>query len=117
MSLAVIDPKVELTPAFWHNVTELFETNDSVFQEYYARKQRGWDYTVCSGSCKTDEICEMRSAQSQHACLSPSAATKKKRGLDGLAWRKKEDECSHSTMRKVLRAIALDRLESARQSL
>ena len=62
-------PTAELVPAFWHNLTEVFETNDSVFQDYYARKQRGYDPTLCTGSCKTEEICGMRSSQSQYACL------------------------------------------------
>lgn len=39
-------PSAELVPAFWHNLTEVFETKDSVFQDYFARKQR--DIILCS---------------------------------------------------------------------
>jgi sphingomyelin phosphodiesterase len=77
------DAKLELTPAFWHNVSVLFEDDDAVFQEYYARKQRGYEYEPCTDSCKTLEVCQMRSSQSQHACLGSTAVSIKKRYPDG----------------------------------
>jgi len=64
----VTDPTAELTPAFWHNVTALFETSDPEFQEYIARKSRGFDVTACTGTCKTAEICQMRAARSEDNC-------------------------------------------------
>lgn len=65
-ALGVTDAATELTPAFWHNVTTLFEDDDAVFQEYYGRKSRDWDVESCTGSCKTDEICQLRAAQAQY---------------------------------------------------
>lgn len=62
----VTDPSVELTPAFWHNVTTLFEENDDVFQQYYARKSRNWLFDTCTDDCKTLEICQLRASQSQY---------------------------------------------------
>lgn len=62
------DPAAELTPAFWHNLTELFESDDAVFQEYYARKTRNYGSSACTGDCKTTEICELRAAESQYNC-------------------------------------------------
>lgn len=56
----------ELTPAFWHNLTVLFEDDDTVFQEYYSRKSRDYSTATCTGSCKTAEICALRAAQSQY---------------------------------------------------
>ena len=100
------DPTAELTPAFWHNVTDLFAKNDTVFQEYVDRKQRGWDYTPCEGTCKTNEICQLRSAQSQYGCLSPSPAMKK-RSVDGVELTARvESECSGSRMVEVLHEMA-----------
>ena len=64
--LGVTDMAAELTPAFWHNVTVLFESNDTVFQEYISRKSRGYDTSACTGTCKTSEICQLRAAQSQY---------------------------------------------------
>lgn len=100
----------ELTPAFWHNVTALFETDDAVFQEYYDRKQRGWDYVPCNGTCKTDELCQLRSAQSQYACLESNAPMRKRdaNGMPVLRAKAQEEECSGSRMVPILHAMAGD---------
>lgn len=76
----VTDSAAELTPAFWHNVTVLFENDDSVFQDYYARKSRGWDVSECTGDCKTDEICQLRAVESQYNCveITPGISFKKR---------------------------------------
>jgi sphingomyelin phosphodiesterase len=66
--LGVTDAAAELTPAFWHNVTALFQTDDAVFQQYHARKSRGADASSCTGDCKTAEICQLRAAQAQYNC-------------------------------------------------
>jgi hypothetical protein len=50
--LSFTDAAAELTPAFWHNATELFESNDDVFQDYIARMSRGYDVSSCTGTCK-----------------------------------------------------------------
>lgn len=34
----VTDASAELTPAFWHDLTVLFENNDDVYQTWYARR-------------------------------------------------------------------------------
>lgn len=77
--LGYTDPSAELTPAFWHNVTEVFESDDTVFQEYYARKTRDYSTSTCTGDCKTTEICQLRAAQSQYNCwtVSPGINLKK----------------------------------------
>ena len=99
------DPAAELTPAFWHNVTEVFENDDTVFQEYYSRKSRGYLSATCTGSCKTSEICAMRAAEAQYNCATVSPGvnfTKRKR--DGKAVH--EDECEGSRARAIFQAIA-----------
>lgn len=68
-SLGVTDSAAELTPAFWHNVTTLFDDDDAVFQEYISRKTRGYSPANCTGSCKTGEICQLRAAESQYNCV------------------------------------------------
>lgn len=62
----VTDAAAELTPAFWHNVTTLFENDDDVFQTYYLRKSRDYDTATCTDDCKTEEICSLRASQSQY---------------------------------------------------
>lgn len=66
-------PATELTGAFWHNVTEVFAKNDTAFQDYIARKSRGFGVTACTGTCKDMEICQLRSAQSQFNCIGNAA--------------------------------------------
>ena len=82
----VTDPAAELTPAFWHNVTEAFESNDALFQTYFAYKSRGYSTSTCTGSCKDQEICGIRAAQSQYNCVPVTPGVTiglRKRDLDG----------------------------------
>jgi sphingomyelin phosphodiesterase len=99
LSPAVTDSAAELTPAFWHNVTALFESDDSVFQDYIARKSRGWDVSACTGDCKTDEICQLRAAESQYNCvtISPGINFKKKKRSDSSTV-KAERACGESVI-------------------
>lgn len=103
----VTDPAVELTPAFWHNVTVLFENEDSVFQAFYARKSRGYDGATCTGGCKTDEICQLRAAESQYNCqvLTPGIHFNKR----DSAYRDYSEECEGSRIRSIFSTIAGDR--------
>jgi len=94
----------ELTPAFWHNVTAAFQTNNAAFNDYIARKSRGWKVPSCTGTCQTEEICQLQAAQSQYNCYTPSP---------GLHFGKRDvtssqghrDECGISVSRETLRLI------------
>ncbi|KAK5797708.1 hypothetical protein VI817_003999 [Penicillium citrinum] len=98
---AVTDDAAELTPAFWHNVTELFETKDSVFQDYIARKTRGWEVETCSGDCKTEEICQLRAGESQYNCVTVSPGINfKKRDISSTAMHQR-NSCGQSTMTAI----------------
>jgi len=68
----VTDAATELTPAFWHNLTMLFESNDTVYQEWYARRGRDYSTDTCTGDCKTDSLCRLRASQSQYNWYVPS---------------------------------------------
>ncbi|PWY91733.1 acid sphingomyelinase [Aspergillus sclerotioniger CBS 115572] len=94
----VTDSAAELTPAFWHNVTVLLENDDSVFQDYYARKRRGWDVSECTGDCKTDEICQLRAAESQYNCveITPGINFKKRDTTTATVF--KESACGESVV-------------------
>lgn len=73
LSPPVTDSSVELTPAFWHNVTTVFETDDTAFQGYWARQTRGFDVSNCTdSSCKNQTICALRAADAQYNCVVPS---------------------------------------------
>ncbi|TFY55311.1 hypothetical protein EVJ58_g8329 [Rhodofomes roseus] len=55
-------PNASLSPAFWHNLTEVFYKNDTAFQTYIAHKHRGREFVrrPCEGACKNGTLCEMR---------------------------------------------------------
>jgi sphingomyelin phosphodiesterase len=103
LSPPVTDSASELTPAFWHNVTALFDSDDSVFQDYIARKSRGWDVSSCTGDCKTSEICQLRAAEAQYNCveITPGIHFKRRKRDDTSSGTKMESACGGSVFRAV----------------
>ncbi|KAF2166977.1 hypothetical protein M409DRAFT_54735 [Zasmidium cellare ATCC 36951] len=98
----------ELTPAFWHNVTSVFESNDTAFQQYYSRKSRGWNKGNCTEECKVDEICQLRAAEAQHNCLTPSRGYALDSGNRQARLRGDEsmhDECHSSRAAMVFQSL------------
>ncbi|KAK7743069.1 hypothetical protein SLS62_010701 [Diatrype stigma] len=119
----------ELTPAFWHNVTEALQRNATALGEYLARKKRGWggdEKNECAASeeCVAAEICRLRGARAQDNCARPSSK------LGRLEWRRREevlggsdrlaveveagigkmdevDECEVSVVRDTLAAVGV----------
>ncbi|KAL0575217.1 hypothetical protein V5O48_006756 [Marasmius crinis-equi] len=60
----------QLTPAFWHNLTEVFRTNDTAFQLFNAlqgRKQ-GAVAGSCDEQCRITRICDIRAFRSENNC-------------------------------------------------
>lgn len=106
----LVDPPVtaasaELTPAFWHDVTAVLESDAAVFDAYYARKSRGYDVAACTGTCVTNEICQLRAAESQYNCvtITPGIDFRKR---DGSIGKKVESgECSGSKAKSILSAL------------
>lgn len=66
VSPAVTEASAELTPAFWHDLTTLFEDDDAVYQTWYKRRGRDYSSAECTGACKTASICQLRASQSQY---------------------------------------------------
>lgn len=102
----------ELTPAFWHNVTVAFQNNNDLFQEYISRKSRGFDVSSCTGSCQTDEICQLRAAESQYNCvtISPGINFNKRDQQSNLgAQEKHRDGCEGSPIRDIFATLMQDR--------
>jgi sphingomyelin phosphodiesterase len=71
LSPPLTDSTAELTPAFWHNVTVTMEKDPSIFQEFWARRNRGWNIAACTGDCMKQELCTLRAADAQHNCHVP----------------------------------------------
>jgi sphingomyelin phosphodiesterase len=104
------DPSAELTPAFWHNVTTVFETNNNAWQDYQTRKSRGYFPTSCTGTCQTQEICAIRGGEGQYNCAAITP---------GIHFRKRDEvverseggalevgECEGSILRPILAKLA-----------
>lgn len=109
------DSASELTPAFWHNLTEVFASDQTVFNEYLARKSRGYNVGSCTGSCATNEICQLRAAQSQYNCVtvSPGVNFKKSKRSSGETASEHSDSCEGSSTAKILRALVADKESKA----
>lgn len=100
-----VDSQMELTPAFWHNVTSAFEGNATLFDEYVLRKSRGWITKKCEGDCKDQELCQLRAGRSQDNCFKPKpGANFSKR--DGGMERPKRAHCDAPVMSDMLRLLA-----------
>lgn len=111
----------ELTPAFWHNVTEVFETNDKAFQQYFSRKSRGWGQGNCTEGCKADEICQLRAAEAQYSCLTPSRGYALGQANRHALFRGEEvahDDCHSSRAAGVFQSlVGMSKQEIYRQDL
>lgn len=92
----------ELSPAFWHTVTEGLKANDTAFGEYYARKSRGWDVEVCTGACKEVEICMLQAARAESNCVVPTPPPSPfaKREVGGHGGHH-DDDCGFSILKEL----------------
>jgi sphingomyelin phosphodiesterase len=59
-----------LSPAFWHNLTEIFATNETAFQMFNTFLSRGGAVGACDSDCKNTTICDMRAFRSENNCVS-----------------------------------------------
>src|SRR5258708_5446249 len=61
-----------LSPAFWHKVTEVFTSNDTLFQQFVSFRTRGVAVVPCTADCKTKMICGLRALRAENGCVSVS---------------------------------------------
>lgn len=73
-----------LSPAFWHNVTKLFETNDAAFQMYQTFRTRGVSPIICDAKCKAVTICDMRAMRAENGCTVPAPGKYFRRGSEDI---------------------------------
>ncbi|KAF4461761.1 sphingomyelin phosphodiesterase [Fusarium albosuccineum] len=100
-----LNQSAELTPAFWHNVTVSLESNQTSFDEYWARRTRGWDVQPCDEKCRKLDICQLRAARSENNCFVPSLGSGLSiRSVDVIKVDK--TKCDNSMMSMTLRLIA-----------
>ncbi|KXN83061.1 Sphingomyelin phosphodiesterase [Leucoagaricus sp. SymC.cos] len=96
-----------LSPSFWHQVTEAFEGNDTLFQQFLAFKWRGVNIESCRPqTCKDDAICALRGGRSEDNCVVTSP---------GLPFRKRDsgktnvvglDDCEGTSLRVVFSQLS-----------
>ncbi|KAJ6526013.1 sphingomyelin phosphodiesterase [Mycena capillaripes] len=58
-----------LSPAFWHNLTEVFERNETAFQMYNTFISRGGAVRACDANCKNTTICDLRAFRAENNCV------------------------------------------------
>lgn len=103
----------ELTPAFWHNVTVAMERDPAVFQDFWARRTRGFKVLRCTGDCVKDAICALRGAEARFSCA-PKRTGFSLLGRGTEFEKRVQPECTHAGMAPLLAKIA-HRARLARQ--
>ncbi|KAJ5931453.1 hypothetical protein N7516_005942 [Penicillium verrucosum] len=109
ISPPLTDPEAEISPAFWHNVTVAMERDPNVFQDYWARRVRGFEVEDCNDDCMKNEICLLRAANAQYNCDKPKAFDFSKRdGQEGDILLEKEPhiDCDHAGMATLISKMA-----------
>lgn len=92
-----------LTPAFWHKVTEAFEQDDALFQQFLEFKWRGINIETCPpGDCKETAICALRAGRSENNChvTTPGLPFRKRRSAERVE-RMVVDDCEGISLRTV----------------
>ncbi|TFY80526.1 hypothetical protein EWM64_g3486 [Hericium alpestre] len=64
-----LGPTDSLNASFWHQLTDVFATNETAFQLWNTRISRGGAVSACTGACKDTAICDMQSARSENNCV------------------------------------------------
>ncbi|KAJ5133967.1 hypothetical protein N7526_005332 [Penicillium atrosanguineum] len=98
----------ELTPAFWHNVTVAMEKDGGLFENFWARRTRGFEVPACEGDCVSNEICALRGADAQFSCVErkPGFSFEKRGERRDLLGKRFQPECNHAGMAPLLAKIA-----------
>lgn len=100
------DVRAELSPSFWHNVTNALDKNETLFDQYMSRKSRGWKAdTKCRGDCKKLEICGLRAARSEDNCWRPTPGVHFSRRDESQHNHGHHDDCGASISARWLSAL------------
>ncbi|KAJ8462862.1 hypothetical protein ONZ45_g17785 [Pleurotus djamor] len=103
--LVGLKAKEPLSPAFWHRLTEVFASDDDVFQLFNTRISRGGAVTGCDSNCKNVTICDMRAFRAENNCDNPSPGLnfrKRSVGVHAEASPHDDLECGSSKLRQIL---------------
>ncbi|KAJ4488627.1 sphingomyelin phosphodiesterase [Lentinula lateritia] len=97
----------ELTPAFWHNLTEVFTANDTAFQMFNTFLSRGGDVVPCddTDNCKNMTICDQRAFRSQNNCDIDEGVFGMIRKRDVRGSQREASECEGIGIREIFDEI------------
>jgi sphingomyelin phosphodiesterase len=90
------------------------EKDPSVFQDFWARRNRGWNIAACTGECMKKELCTLGAADAQYNCHEPEpglniSINKRDQGSGDVPLEGEKvsgPECDHAGMATLLGKIA-----------
>ncbi|KAJ7198285.1 sphingomyelin phosphodiesterase [Mycena pura] len=75
-----------LSPAFWHNLTEVFATNDTAFQLFNTFISRDGAVSPCADpACVNTTICDLRALRSENDVETPGLPLRRRDAASGAA--------------------------------
>lgn len=97
-----------LSAAFWHNLTEVFMTNDTAFQQYVDARTRSVQRNrpPCHGSCKNGTLCEMRTLRADICGFQSGPVFRLPDPGDHIAMAETQDACEGIGIGYILRKMA-----------
>lgn len=101
------DSPEELTPAFWHNVTEALHRDQREFDDFMERKSRGWKSVDCDAACRDKEICALRGGRAENNCDVPTPGLHFTRR--DLSPDEHQDECGTSAAAVAFSELAVSK--------
>lgn len=72
-------------PHFWAKLTDVMETDWNVFNQYWARRTRGYDVLSCGRGCREKEICRLRGQDCQSKRGDDDESVPTDMGVEGSA--------------------------------
>ncbi|KAJ6560941.1 sphingomyelin phosphodiesterase [Mycena sp. CBHHK59/15] len=103
--LVGLSPRSSLSPAFWHNLTEVFAANATAFQLFNTFLSRGGAVTPCDADCANTTICDMRAFRSENNCDTPTPGFSIRRRAGGGS--RVADECEGTGISHLLSRMVL----------
>ncbi|KAJ7082370.1 sphingomyelin phosphodiesterase [Mycena belliarum] len=104
--LVGLPAKEPLSPAFWHNLTEVFERNNTAFQMFNTFLSRNGAVTACEDDCVNTTICDMRAFRSENNCDTPAPGFSLKRRANRVP-SPDSDECEGTGLSHLLSRMVL----------
>ncbi|KAJ7895181.1 Metallo-dependent phosphatase-like protein [Mycena olivaceomarginata] len=102
-------PKSEpLSPAFWHNLTEVFAVNETAFQMYNTFLSRGSAVGACDDACRNTTICDIRAFRSENNCdlPTPGFSLRRRSASGGISQASDSDACEGTGIARIFSRMA-----------